>query len=76
MAANHNRADGSKREGRREKDVDLEGLPVVHPSVAGIDLGSETHWVCAPTVDRSGREVECFGATTPDGASFLKQAKM
>jgi len=31
----------------------------------GIDLGSESHWVYAPTVDGKGREVKEFGATTP-----------
>ena len=34
--------------------------------VAGIDLGSEQHWVCAPTVDGRGREIASFGATTPE----------
>jgi len=34
--------------------------------VAGIDLGSEQHWVCAATLDRSGREVASFGATTAE----------
>jgi transposase len=31
-----------------------------------LDLGSERHWVCAPTVEGSGREVADFGATTPE----------
>jgi hypothetical protein len=44
----------------------IEGLPVVRRNVAGIDLGSERHWVCAATVDGSGREVTDFGATTPE----------
>jgi transposase len=44
----------------------LEGLPVIRASVAGIDLGSERHWVCAPTRDRSGREIASFGATTAE----------
>src|SRR5262245_26098707 len=48
--------------GRRQ----LEGLPVNRRSVAGLDLGSERHWVCAPTLDRSGREVASFGATTAE----------
>jgi len=39
---------------------------VIRASVAGIDLGSEQHWVCAPTRDRSGREVASFGATTAE----------
>lgn len=44
----------------------LEGLPVIRRAVAGIDLGSEQHWVCAPTVDQAGREIADFGATTPE----------
>src|SRR6516162_6568346 len=44
----------------------IEGLPVVRRNVAGIDLGSERHWVCAPTVDRAGREIAEFGAITPE----------
>ena len=39
---------------------------MVRPNVAGIDLGSETHWVCAPKLGGPGREVEEFGATTPE----------
>ena len=44
----------------------IEGLPVVRRHVAGVDLGSERHWVCAPTVDGAGREIADFGATTPE----------
>lgn len=44
----------------------MEGLPVIRPNVAGIDLGSEQHWVCAPTPDGTGREIAVFGATTPE----------
>jgi transposase len=44
----------------------LQGLPVIRRNVAGIDLGSERHWVCAPTPDGSGREIADFGATTPE----------
>ena len=39
---------------------------MIRPEVAGIDLGSQQHWVCAPSVDRSVREVATFGATTPE----------
>jgi len=45
---------------------ELQGLPVVRDKVAGIDLGSERHWVCAPTVDGRAREITSFGATTPE----------
>jgi Transposase len=44
----------------------LQGLPVIRRNVAGIDLGSERHWVCAPTRDGGGREIATFGATTPE----------
>jgi transposase len=39
---------------------------MIRQNVAGIDLGSERHWVCAPTPDGSGREIADFGATTPE----------
>ena len=48
---------------RRRK---LEGLPLIRRNVAGIDLGSKQHWVCAPTEDGNGREVASFGGTTAE----------
>jgi transposase len=51
---------------KAEKRIPLEGLPVIRRRVAGIDLGSERHWVCAPTVDGNEREIASFGATTPE----------
>lgn len=44
----------------------IEGLPVVRRQVAGLDLGSEQHWACAPAADGAGREVAAFGATTAE----------
>ena len=41
-----------------------DGFPVLRRDVAGIDVGSEEHWVCAPSRTRDGREVERFPATT------------
>ena len=64
------------REGESERRRALEGLPSIRPLVAGIDLGSERHWVCAPTADGTAREVADFGATTPEligMARWLKQ---
>lgn len=55
------------------------GLPVLRSRVAGIDLGSETHWVCAPKVEGAGREVAMFGATTPElerMAEWMKERKV
>jgi len=42
-----------------------DGFPVLRREVAGIDIGSEEHWVCAPARTGDGREVERFSATTP-----------
>jgi hypothetical protein len=56
---------------REEKDEEvpcsrkqLHGLSLIRRNAAGIDLGSERHWVCAPSADGNGREVADFGATT------------
>src|SRR5436190_23843739 len=42
-----------------------DGFPVLRRDVAGIDVGSEEHWVCAPSRTGDGRDVERFPATTP-----------
>jgi len=39
---------------------------VVREKVAGINLGSEQHWVCAPGGEGSSREIDSFGATAPE----------
>ena len=44
----------------------IAGIPAIQPQVAGIDLGSERHFVCAPSLGGEGREVASFGATTPE----------
>jgi transposase len=65
--------EGRAGEGRRRA---LEGLPSIRPLVAGIDLGSERHWACAPTADGRAREIADFGGTTPElmrMAAWLKQ---
>ena len=61
--------DNSKEAGSRSE---VQGLPVVLRDAAGIDLGSERHWVCAPTPDGAGREVTSFGATTPELIQMAK----
>jgi hypothetical protein len=60
-------------------DDDADGLPAVRAGAAGIDPGSETHWVCAPKAGGAGREVATFGATTPELeklAAWLKERKV
>ena len=68
-----------KNDNHSSRGKALEGLPIVHPRVAGIDLGSERHWVCAPNVEGTGREVADFGATTAElvrMAQWLKQRQV
>jgi transposase len=62
-------------EALRSRGRQLEGLPVVRRSVAGIDLGSERHWVCAPTIDGAGREIADFGGTTSELIRMAKWLK-
>jgi len=57
--------DDNRKESAAKK-TQIEGLPVVRRNVAGIDLGSERHGACAPSVDRTARERADFGATTPE----------
>lgn len=42
------------------------GLKVLRPNVAGIDVGSEQHWVCGCEDESGNRPVRVFGATTAD----------
>ena len=54
------------------------GLPKIRPLVAGIDVGSENHYVCAPSSE-GGTEVRVFGASTPQLlaiAEWLEQAQV
>ena len=41
-------------------------LPAIRPDVAGIDVGSTQHWVCAPPKLSGEPNVRVFGTTTPD----------
>src|SRR5579863_6045982 len=68
--------DDSENSAKRSQ---LEGLPIVRREVAGIDLGSERHWVCAPTPDGTARELADFGATTAElirMAEWLRERKV
>ena len=42
-----------------------EGLSVVHPHAAGLDIGSEEIWVAVPPAS-TGEAVRRFGTYTPD----------
>ena len=49
----------------KAKGLGSAGFPKIQPLVAGIVVGSENDYVCAPTSD-GGTETRVFGATTPD----------
>ena len=66
---------GSDRKDDSGERRQIEGLPIVRRNVAGIDLGSERHWVCAPSLDGSGREIADFGGTTPELMHMAKWLK-
>jgi hypothetical protein len=62
-----------------ERRGQLQGLPVIRRHIAGIDLGSEQHWVCAPTPEGNGREIAAIGGTTPELirlAEWLKHERL
>jgi transposase len=65
--------------GQPQKGELREGIEGLGRKVAGIDIGSKQHWVCAPDLAGSGREVAVFGATTPElqrMAGWLKERKV
>lgn len=53
----------SKRKSRKRQGS--KKMPVVHPTAAGIDIGSEEHWVAVPE-DACEQPTRCFGAFTTD----------
>jgi transposase len=61
-AMNEDSQRGSEQGGERKE----EGISPLGRKVAGIDVGSKEHWVCAPAQEGEGREVQVFGATTPE----------
>jgi hypothetical protein len=65
---------GRKKAGRNAaptRQPRNDGMPKIRPLVAGIDVGSEKHFVCAPTGD-GGTEMRVFGTTTPDLQAILE----
>jgi transposase len=61
---------------KKKAKIPTEAMPIVRPNVAGIDLGSVEHYVCAPVSHDGGTEVRRFGTTTTELrklAAWLKQ---
>lgn len=48
-----------------------ESLRILHPEAAGIDIGSQKHYVAVPP-DRDPEPVRCFGCLTPDLQSLAR----
>jgi transposase len=49
---------------KKQKQVAQTTVEVMQPMVAGVDIGSEEHFVCGPARSDGEREVRVFGATT------------
>ena len=51
---------------RKKKKVDpTQGLQVVNPHAAAVDIGAAEHWVAIPP-GRTEKTVRCFGCTTAE----------
>src|SRR5262249_62053935 len=55
----------------RKKSPTTTSLPAIRPDVAGIDVGSSQHWVCAPPNPGGEPNVRVFCTTTPDLQELL-----
>lgn len=49
----------------KEKQTPAASLPVLRPMVAGVDIGSNEHWVCGPQRADGKPNVRVFFTTTP-----------
>jgi hypothetical protein len=54
-----------KKKSKASKSVQLQGLALIHPNAAGIDVGAKEHVVAVPS-DRDPQPVRTFQAFTPD----------
>jgi transposase len=54
----------SKRRESSKKGIVPASLPAIRPMVAGIDVGSQEHWVCGPARDDGQANVRVFRTTT------------
>ncbi len=62
----------------RSKRQATTGLEPINANAAGIDIGSQTHWVCVPA-DRAEENVRSFGSFTTDLyalADWLQECKV
>jgi transposase len=67
-----------RKKSKANKSVNLQGLPVIHPNAAGIDIGAKEHVVAVPC-DRDPQPVRTFKAFTPELhqlAAWLKRCEI
>ena len=55
----------SQTQKSNRKDRKFEGMQIINPHAAGIDLGSESHWVCLPGDGSVDDRVKEFKTDTP-----------
>jgi transposase len=75
---NRNHHAGSNSGKQKVTDQIFEKLDIIHPDSAGIDIGSETHYVAVPE-GRANPSVRTFGCFTPDleeMAAWLKDCRI
>src|SRR5439155_1872957 len=75
MRVNRNRRRAGKQ---KPGDEIFERLDIIQPNAAGIDIGSEKHYVAVPE-DRDEQPVQTFGCYTPDleqMAAWLKKCRI
>jgi transposase len=65
---------GTATTSKKVDDTLFETMSVIHPNTAGIDIGSEIHYVSVPE-GRSEPSVRTFGCFTPDLAEMAKWLK-
>jgi transposase len=67
-----------KKKSKASKSVQIQGLPLIHPHAAGIDVGAKEHVVAVPC-DRDSQPIRTFEAFTPELhelAAWLKRCRI
>jgi transposase len=69
------RAKSRKKSSIAKGSVGKDGLPLIRPHAAGIDIGSMEHWVCCPPKADGSAHVKTFGTTTIELMALAKWLK-
>lgn len=60
---------------KNPKRRSAQSLPVIHPHVAGVDLGATEHYVCGPASPDGTPAIRVFKTTTPQLGMLIKWLK-